>query len=198
VKFQTVAAGGRELQISGIENLTNLSPARRLSPPPSRLRIEGASALDWTNLAALPLESLDLTGCQVSAIPASTPLFSRLRTLSLKDTAFADLSCLKKIPQLSALDISGTQITDVAPLASSRMLQSLDAGKLSLENVRTLGFLPLARLTISPMLISDKAALNVLRASRRLIVLRAPDDPADQPAAEFWKKLDGGGYDVAQ
>lgn len=198
VKFQSSPGGGRELQISGIENLSNLAPVKKLSPAPTRLRIEGASALDWMNLAALPLESLDLTGCQVSAIPATTPLLSRVRTLSLKNTAFSDLSCLRKFPQLSSLDISGTRITDLAPLATYRMLQSLDAGKLSLENVRTLGFLPLARLTISPMLITDKAALNGLRASRRLLVLRAPDDPPDQPAAEFWKKLDAGGYDTAQ
>ena len=198
VKFQSSPGGGRELQITGIENLANLSPAKKLSPAPTRLRIEGASALDWMNLAALPLESLDLTGCQVSAIPATTPLLSRIRSLTLKNTAFTDLSCLRKFPQLSSLDISGTQITDLAPLATYRMLQSLDAGKLSLENVRTLGFLPLARLTISPMLITDKAALNGLRASRRLLVLRAPDDPPDQPAAEFWKKLDARGYDTAQ
>jgi serine/threonine protein kinase/class 3 adenylate cyclase len=198
VKFQTVPGGGRELQISGIESLANLSPAKKLTPAPTRLRIEGASALDWASMAALPLESLDLTGCQVSAIPATTPLFSRIRTLTLKDTGFSDLSCLRKFPQLSSLDISGTHITDLAPLAAYRTIQSLDAGKLSLENVRTLGFLPLARLTVSPMLISDRAALNGLRASRRLLVLRAPDDPPDQPAAEFWKKLDARGYDTAQ
>ncbi|MCX6969597.1 MAG: protein kinase [Verrucomicrobia bacterium] len=198
VKYQSSPGGGRELQISGIENLSNLSPAKKLSPAPTRLRIEGASALDWASMAALPLESLDLTGCQVSAIPAITPLFSRIRTLTLKDTGFSDLTCLRKFPQLSSLDISGAQITDLAPLASYRTLQSLDAGKLSLENIRTLALLPLARLTISPMLISDRAALNGLRASRRLLVLRAPDDPPDQPAAEFWKKLDAGGYDTAQ
>ncbi len=192
-----ITGGGKEIQFSGIENLSNLALMKKFSPAPSRVRIEGASALDWTNLAALPLESLDLTGCQLSAIPAMTPSFQRLQNLVLKDTGFSELSCVRRMPQLASLDISGTQISDLAPLATCRWLQSLDAGSLSLENVRTLAFPPIARLTISPMMITDKAALNGLRASRRLIVLRAPGDPADQPAAEFWKKLDAGGYDTS-
>ena len=100
------------------------------------------------------------------------------------------------MPQLVSLDISGTQISDLTPLAACRWLQSLDAGKLSLTNLQALRFLPLSRLTISPMMVSDKAALSALRVWRLLRVVRAPDDPADQPAAEFWKKLDSGGYDT--
>lgn len=192
-----ISGGGKEIQFSGIENLTNLALMKKLSPAPSRVRIEGASTLDWTNLAALPLESLDLTGCQLSAIPTMTPSFQRLQNLVLKDTGFTDLLCVRRMPQLASLDISGTQISDLAPLNTCRWLQTLDAGSLSLENVRTLALLPLARLTVSPMMITDKAALNGLRAARRLIVLRAPGDPADQPAAEFWKKLDSGGYDTS-
>ena len=192
-----ITGGGKEILISGIENLTNLALMKKLSPAPSRVRIEGASTLDWTNLAALPLESLDLTGCPLSAIPTMTPSFQRLQNLVLKDTGFTDLLCVRRMPQLASLDISGTQISDLAPLNTSRWLQALDAGSLSLENVRTLALLPIARLTVSPMMIADKAALNGLRASRRLVVLRAPGDPADQPAAEFWKKLDAGGYDTS-
>ena len=193
-----LSSGGKELSISGIAELTDLSPVKKLTPLPTRLRIEGASALDWTNLAALPLESLDLSGCQLSAIPPTASSFSRLQNLVLKDTAFTELSCVRRMPQLASLDISGTQVVDLTPLATCRWLQSLDAGKLSLENLRALGFLPLARLTISPMMISDKATLNGLRTWRLLRFVRAPGDPADQPAAEFWKKLDSGGYDTAQ
>lgn len=193
-----INGAGKELQISGIENLLNLAPMKKFSPAPARVRIEGASAVDWTNLATLStLESLDLTGCPLSAIPPLTTSFQRLQNLVLKDTGFTELSWVRRMPQLASLDISGTQISDLAPLNTCRWLQSLDAGSLSLENVRTLVFLPLARLTISPMMITDKTSLNGLRASRRLIVLRSPADAADQPAAEFWKKLDAGEYDTA-
>ena len=196
VKIQGSTAGGRELFISGIADLANLSLIKKLTPIPTRLRIEGASNLDWTTLAALPLDSLDLTGCQVSAVPATTPLFQRLRNLVLKDTEFSELSCVRRMPTLVSLDISGSRVADLSPLAYCRMLQSLDAGKLSLDNLRVLGFLPVSRLTISPMMISDKAVLNGLRNLKQIRVLRAPEDPADQPAAEFWRKLDSGGYDT--
>lgn len=95
-----------------------------------------------------------------------------------------------------SLDISGSRVADLSPLAYCRMLQSLDAGKLSLDNLRVLGFLPVSRLTISPMMISDKAVLNGLRNLKQICVLRAPEDPADQPATEFWRKLESGGYDT--
>ncbi|MCK9589188.1 MAG: protein kinase [Terrimicrobiaceae bacterium] len=197
VTFQG-GANGMELTISGMAELTDLSPLKKLPSRPIRVRIEGVSTLDWTTLAAIPLEALDLTGCQLSAIPPAAPSFQRLQNLVLKDTAFSELSCVRKMPQLASLDISGTQITDLSPLGGCRRLQSLDAGMLSLEGLRTLGFLPLARLTISPMMISDKAALNGLKTLRMLRVLRAPGDPEDQPAAEFWRKLDSGGYDTGE
>jgi len=193
-----MSAGGQELSISGIANLSDLSPVKKFTPLPTRLLIEGALALDWTSLAALPLEGLDLTGCQLSAIPPATPLFQRLQNLVLKDTAFSELSFARKMPQLISLDISGTQVADLSPLAACHWLQSLDAGKLSLTNLQSLRFLPLARLTVSPTRITDKASLNGLRTWRQLRVLRAPGDPADQPAAEFWKKLDSGGYVAGQ
>ncbi|MEI6492823.1 MAG: protein kinase, partial [Verrucomicrobiota bacterium] len=196
VRFQ---AGGRDLLISGISSVANLSPVKKLNPIPTRLQIEGASNLDWTSIAVLPFESLDLSGCQVSAIPATAPVFLRLRNLVLKDTAFSELTCVRRMPTLMSLDISGSRVTDLAPLAYCRTLQSLDATKLSVENLRILGFLPFfSRLTISPMMISDKSALNGLRNMKQLRILRAPGDPADQPVAEFWRKLDSGDYDTAQ
>ncbi|MFA7344421.1 MAG: protein kinase [Terrimicrobiaceae bacterium] len=194
VKFQ---AGGRALSISGFPAVTNLSPIKKLSPVPTRLRIEGSSDLDWASLAALPIESLDLSGCEMSAIPASAPGFPRLRDLVLKDTPIADLSFVRKMPALVGLDISGTQVADLAPLAYCRMLQALDISRLSVANLRVLGFLPISRLTVSPMLVSDKTALDGLRNLKQLRVLRAPGDPADQPTVEFWRKLDSGGYDTA-
>lgn len=195
IKFR---AGGRDLVISGIPSISHLSPLKKLNPIPSRLQIEGASSLDWTTLAALPLESLDLSGSQISTIPPNVPIFQRLRNLVLKNTAFSDLSCVRRMPMLVGLDISGTGVTDLGPLAFCRTLQELDAGSLAVENLRVLGFMPyFSHLTISPMLIPDKADLNGLRKLKQIRVLRTPADPPDQPVAEFWRKLDSGGYDTA-
>lgn len=181
-----------EVAISGIANLTDLSAMRRLDPLPTHVRIQDATALDWTNLAALPLESLDLSGSPLNRMPTAS--FQKLQTLVLKDTAFTELSCVLRMPQLVKLDISRSYITDLAPLAISRRLQSLDAGGLALRNLRTLAFLPLVRLTISPLQIPDKAELNGLKSLRLVRVLRAPGDPEDQTPAAFWKKLADGGY----
>jgi len=190
-----VGGGGHEVSISGIPKLLDLSPLKSLSQQPVRIKIQGADTLDWATLAALPLESLDLTGCGIGSLPAGLRGFAKIQTLSLKDTAFSDLSLARMLPLLSTLDISGTSISDLAPLATSRRLLSLDLGRLAAENIRTLMFLPLARLTLTPTLISDKASLNTLRGHRTIRVLRTPDDPDDQTAAEFWRKFDAGEYD---
>lgn len=199
VAFQAGANGQKELVISGMAKLDDLSALKKLNSGLTSLRIEGATSLDWTTLATLPLESLNLTGCQISAIPGTVRTsFAKLQTFVIKDTAFADLSWIRLMPVLSSLDISGSSITDLLPLGTTpgRRLQSLDAGKLALENVKSLNVQPLVRLTISPMMIQDKAALGSLRWLRTLRYVRAPDDPVDQPAAEFWRKLDAGEYNT--
>jgi serine/threonine protein kinase/class 3 adenylate cyclase len=190
-----VQNGGRAISISGIPKLLNLSALKSLSLQPLRMRIQGADALDWMTLAALPLESLDLSGCRAGEMPAGLRGFAKLQNLSLKDTAFSDLAWARMMP-LSTLDISGTSVSDLSPLRTNRSLQSLDISGLAIENVRILTFLPLTRLTLSPMMISDKASLNSLRGHRSLRIVRAPGDPDDQPAGEFWRKLDAGEYDT--
>ncbi|MEI6035555.1 MAG: protein kinase [Verrucomicrobiae bacterium] len=199
VAFQS---GGRDMTISGISALQDLSPLKALASVPVRIKIQGADALDWATLAALPLESLDLSGCKVGALPAGLRGFARIQNLSLKDTEFSDLMLARMArATLTALDISGTSITDISPLGpplTCSRLQSLDIGHLSVDNVKALAFLPLSRLTLSPMMVADKASIKSLRGLRTLRILRAPDDPVHQPAAEFWRKLDAGEYDTGR
>lgn len=192
----TFADAGRELTLAGFERLSDLSQLRSLTPPRARLVIRDAAALDWPTLAALPIESLDLSGCPTEGPSLMLRGFAKMQSLSLKETRFSDLSFLRLMPFLTSLDISGTSVAELGLLATNRRIQSLDISRLSLENVRALLFLPLARLTLSPMMISDKASLNSLRGLRTLRVLRSPTDPEDQPPAEFWRKLAAGEYDT--
>jgi len=185
---------GRELSVSGIPELTDLSSLKSLSPQPVRIKIRDASALDWATLAVLPLDSLDVAGCPVATLPPGLRGFAKVQNLSLKDTRFSDLVLPRMMPMLTSLDLSGTPITDITPLGICRRIQTLDIGHLALENVRILAFFPLTKLTLSPMMIADKISLNSLRGLRTLRVLRAPDDPEDQTAAEFWRRLDAGEY----
>lgn len=192
----TFLDSGRELSISGIPTLNDLSALKSLSPQPVRIKIRDASALDWATLAVLPLEFLDLSGCPLDSLPLGLRGFTRVQNLSLKNTKFPDLALARMMPMLSNLDISGTMIRDITPLGICRRIQTLDIGHLALDNVRILAFFPLIKLTISPMMISDKSSLNSLRGLRTLHVIRTPDDPEDQSAAEFWSKLDAGKYDT--
>lgn len=185
---------GRELSISGIPELTDLSSLKSLSPQPVRIKIRDAADLDWATLAVLPLESLDIAGCPVATFPPGLRGFAKVQSLSLKDTRFSDLALPRMMPMLTSLDISGTPITDITPLGICRRIQTLDIGHLALENIKILAFFPLTKLTLSPMMIADKSSLNSLRGLRTLRILRAPDDPEDQTAAEFWRRFDAGEY----
>ena len=102
------------------------------------------------------------------------------------------------MPLLDKLDLSFTQVTDLAPLGACRRLQHLDLAGLNPINLRTLLKLPLESLTVSPMLITDKSSLNALRFHRTLKILRSPQDPPDQPASEFWRRLETGQYSHVQ
>lgn len=189
----------RTLEISGISELNDLSAIRRLALPPTKIVIRDATSLDWNSLAAQnTLETLDLAGCRLGELPPNLRGFGRIQSLSLRDSAFSDLSFVRIMRLLSVLDISGTGITDLSPLSLCTRLQSLDLGGLPAENLRVLSMLPLARLTLSPMLIPDRASLNGLRNLRMLKVLRAPNDPENQTPAEFWRKFDAKAYETSE
>lgn len=191
-----ISLDGGELTISDIPNLADLTTIKNFSV--NRVKISGASQLDWKTLASLPLlASVDLAGCQVEQFPSNTRGFTRLRSLSLASAPIIDLSFARWLPMLDTLDISDTSVTDLSSLSGSRRLRSLDCAGLALANIRTLLSLPLERLTISPLLITDKVGLSQLRGHGTLKIVRTPDDPEDLPAPEFWRKLDAGGYEVA-
>jgi hypothetical protein len=54
--------------------------------------------------------------------------------------------------------------------------------------------LQLQSLTLSPLLITDKAALNSLRGHNSLKSIRTPTDKEGQTFVEFWRRLDAGDY----
>lgn len=188
-------ADSAKLIIWGSENLPSLSALK--SKQVSSLAIVGAKTLDWPTLQALPVETLELSRCGFEAFPISTRAFLKVRTLRLSGTPIASIDFVRYLPQLQSLDISDTHVIDLTPLRNTR-LQELAIAGLDPSNFRILGFLPLRALTLSPLLIGDKAALASLRTHRNLKVLRTPDDPADQSAAEFWRKLDSGFYNEAR
>ena len=191
-----IAEASGQITFSGFPSLDDLSQLKSLQTTPADIRVRDAASIDWATLALLPIESLDLTGCKLADFPSNLRGFNRIKTLSLKDTGISNAGLVRIMPLLTNLDLSGTPIRDLSPLALSRRIQTLDVSLMAIDSVRPLLYLPLASLTISPLMVSDKASLNSLRGLRTLRVIRTPDDPVDQPAAEFWRKLAAGEYDT--
>lgn len=184
--------GGVSVSLSGFPALSDLSDLRAIAP--LRLQISNSGILDWNSLSQLSVEALDLSGCDVATLPATLRGFSRIRTLSLRDTQITDIAALRAMPSLERLDLANTLVSDLNALASSRRLLELDIAHVAVANARVLMTLPLTKLTISPLLFSDKATLAALRAHRTLRIVRAPEDPDDQPTGDFWRRLDAGIY----
>jgi len=189
--------GGRtEVVIWGTEELRDLSPLKDINP--MFLSITAAKTMDWKIIQNLPqLDTLDLTKCRLETVPQATPRdFLRIRSLNLAGTDITGLDFVRGMPNLLKLDVSNTGVSDMTPLLACRGLRELDLGGAHPSNLRVLISLPLDSLTVSPMLVTDKTGLISLRLHRTLKVLRSPDDPENQPALEFWRKLESKGYET--
>ncbi|MFZ4683756.1 MAG: hypothetical protein ACOYMS_14720, partial [Terrimicrobiaceae bacterium] len=201
VVFKSGGIVGRaEVMISGVEELKDLTPLKDMNP--TMLSITGAKTIHWEPILALPqLESLDLSKCSLDNLPLNPRNqrgLSGLRSLGLAGTGVQNLDFVRGMLSLNKLDVSDTSITDLSPLLAVRLpLSELAISGVNPVNLRVLLNLPLESLTLSPMLVTDKTGLGGLRVHRTLKVLRSPDDPADQPVQEFWRKLAAGAYETS-
>jgi hypothetical protein len=194
VFVKTSPDGRVDVTIWGSPDVRDLRPLRDIAL--SGLAVIGARTLDWQTILSLPVESLDFSKCPIESFPQPRG-FLRVRSLKLADSELAGVEFARGMPLLETLDLSSTHVTDLSPLQMCRGLRYLDLAGLN-PNPRTLIKLPIESLTVSPMLITDRQGLNSLRFHRTLRVLRSPDDPPNQPALDFWRKLDGGAYNQVQ
>ena len=191
--FVRPTADGRvQLILWNSPDVKDLSPL--LSIDLASLGVIGAKTLDWQTILSLPVETLDLSKCLIESLPQTQRGFLRLRSLNLANSEVASLEFVRSMPLLETLDLSAANVTDLSPLLACRELRHLNLAGLNPTNPHILMKLPIESLTVSPMLVTDTKGLNSLRLHRTLKVLRSPDDPADQPAAQFWSKLDEGAY----
>ena len=196
VFIDTDRLGRIDVLIWGAEEVNDLSPLRDIDV--SGLAVIGARSIDWQTIFSLPLDSLDFSKSPMERLPQNPRGFLRVRSLTLAFSEVANADFAWGMPLLDKLDLSFTQVTDLAPLGACRRLQYLDLAGLNPINLRTLLKLPLESLTLSPMLITDKSSLNALRFHRTLKILRSPQDPLDQPTSDFWRRLEAGQYSHVQ
>lgn len=189
------APGKPEIVLWGVDDFKNLSPLK--DKQVTDLAINGARTLDWATIQSLPLESLNLAKGRFETFPVPARSFLKLRSLNLADTPVTSIDFLRFMPKLKELDISGTLVADLAPLRQTKVAR-LNLSGLDPANLRMLVWVSVRNLTLSPMLIKDRASLNALRTHQVLKVIRSPDDPEDQTAAAFWQKLDSGYYNEAR
>ena len=201
VFVRTGGIGSRpEVIIWGTEEVPDLSPLKESSP--GGLTVAGAKSMDWPTLISLrDIEALDFSHCDLEFFP-NTPQtqrsFLQLKSLVLTRTHVSSLDFLRTMPLLENLDLSETDVTDLGALVSVRSLRHLNLAGLNPSNLRVLLNLPVESISLSPMLITDKAGLDSLRLHRTLKVLRAPGDPEDQAPPDFWHKLDNGAYQTSE
>ena len=196
VFVKTSGAGRVDVTVWGSPEVRDLSAL--LDIDLSGLAVIGARTLDWQTILSLPAESLDFSKCPIENLPQTQRGFLRVRSLKLADSEVAGVEFARGMPLLETLDISSTHVTDLSPLLACRRLRRLDLAGLNPANPRVLMKLPIESLTVSPMLITDRKGLNSLRFHRTLKILRSPDDPPEQAASDFWRKLDGGAYNQVQ
>jgi serine/threonine protein kinase len=192
---------GTEIILWGSSEITDLSPLKEIEL--SGLTIAGAKKIDWPTLFTLTgLESLNLSQCGLERFPVtpqSQRSFLNLKSLCLAGTHVNSLDFIRTMTGLEKLDLTNSDVTDLTPLLLIRdRLRELKLGGLNPVNLRALLNIPLESLTVSPMLISDQAGLIALSQNRVLKVIRAPGDPKDQSAAEFWRKLESHAYATSE
>ena len=152
------------------------------------LAIRDTEQIDWPNAANLPLDTLEITGSQAASLPASSPFYKRLTSLTLRNSAISSIDAAREMPMLETLDISGTNITDIEPLNSCRGLRRLDLGDLENLPLESLRLVPLESLTVSEDVATNQKALLILKSIRSIRRLRTTEDPQQQSTEQFWNK----------
>ncbi len=181
------------MEISGAEELPDLSLLKALNV--GSLTITGAQKIDWLSLMPLYLDVLDVSNCMIDRIPVEQFRgLMRLKSVQASNSGIWGVEFVRYTPVLETLDISNSKVGDVLQLQSCPKLRDVNLAGLNPANLRSLFYLPLESLVISPELISDKVGLDSLRKHKTLRTLRAPSDPAGMPVAEFWKRYDAGAY----
>jgi serine/threonine protein kinase/Leucine-rich repeat (LRR) protein len=138
------------------------------------LDIAGLPIADLSGLAGLPIRHLVVRGTGAQAL---TPLSGMpLISLDASENPIADLSPLSACRGLQILDLHGTQITDLRPLAQLK-LQRLVAAGTALRDLSILRGMPLVELDLAacPDLSDSSPLVGCPRLETLLLPVKASD-----------------------
>jgi Leucine-rich repeat (LRR) protein len=154
------------------------------------IKFEGAGEIDWLNLSELKvLQSLDLAGCPISEIPSNFPPFHGLKTLNLSNTRISNIQFFRSFPNLEFLDISGTPLIDLSPLAQCKNLSQLEMSGVSPDKLPNPWISSLKKITLSPDKLSPEVT-NLFKGLSPLTMFREPGNPEFKASATFWNAIE--------
>ena len=162
---------GMQLQVLYLQDtpVTDLSVIQGM--PIRQLNLKGVAVSDVAPFSSMPLEILWLPDTEVNDI---TPLSSlSLVSLDIQDTDVSSLTPLSQMTSLKRLNIAGTNVTDLRPVAELR----------------------LERIILSPAQISQ--GLEVLRDIPSLGQIWTSHEN-QMTSAQFWERCDIGAWKADQ
>jgi hypothetical protein len=157
--------------------------------PLEKLYLSRTQVANLSPLEGMQLEELNLVGAPVEDL---SPLARvELGTLWLAETRVRDLTPLSG-KEFVSLDVQDTDVADLAPLATCRSLQRLNIAGTPVTDVTPLAGLQLERLILTPDRI--KSGMDHLRTMTSLRGIDTQFDgvsPVKEPD-EFWNLYDAG------
>jgi formylglycine-generating enzyme required for sulfatase activity len=184
--------------------VTDISPVRAL-PNLVNLECYGSGRGKGILVDVSPLRGLPLTRlqCGNNRVNDLSPLKGMaLTVLYCNATEVSDLSPLKGMP-LAELQCGGTKVEDLSPLQGMRLME-LFCNQTRVKDLSPLKGMPLHWLYCEDTSVTDLAPLKGMplkslrvdfkpeRDAEILRSIKTLETINDQPAAEFWKKVDAG------
>jgi internalin A len=172
-----------ETQVSDVSVLKGM--------PLRQLYLNHTPVSDLSPLAGMRLQELNLFGTRVEDLSAVADL--SVGTLWLRDTQVADLGPLEGM-SLESLDIENTPVADLGALREMTSLRRLNIAGSTVSDLTPLADLRLERLIFTPSRITE--GIDVVR---RMESLRELDvefrEPERMKPAEFWRRYDAGEFE---
>ncbi len=180
---------GMPLESLVIENtiVSDLSPLKGM--PLKVLKIQNTKVTDFGFLEGMKLTHFNVLNLPFSDLDAVRDM--PLNTLWLTGSKVNDLSALSGSGIVS-LDIERTEVSDLAPLATTSGLKRLNIAATSVTDLSPLASLSLERIVLSPERI--RTGIEAIRNMESLVYIQTSVDQ-NQAADEFWKRYDLGIWD---
>lgn len=163
-------------------NVSDLSSLKGMQL--EELYLDRTPVADITPLSEVQVKQLNMVGSQVADISPLAEM--KLEILWVGSTPVTDISPLKGNSMVS-LDIENTKVNDLSPLVENTGLQRLNIVGTEVTDLTPLAKLQLTRLLFDPAKIEK--GLDVIRAMSSLTELGTSFD-GRMPPAQFWEQYD--------